>query len=171
MPRKSWVEISTSASTAKPKCYTGILMNEWDIFYLGLAKYVASKSKDPSTQCGAVIVDAKKAVVSLGFNGFPIGVEDSADRYNDRDTKLKIVIHAEANAIVFAKADLSGCKIYTYPFLSCSTCAGLIIQSGIKHIVSPVCPPDKLARWADSFKLSTQLYTEAGVQVELIEFE
>ena len=108
----------------------------WDKRFLELAKLVGSWSKDPSTQVGAVIVDKDKRIVSIGFNGFPKGVEDSEKRLVDREQKYDIIIHAEANALMFAGKSVEGCTLYTWPFQPCSRCAGLIIQSGIKRVVS-----------------------------------
>lgn len=70
-------------------------LNKWDHRFAGLVTLVASWSKDPSSQVGAAIVDAKNRVVSLGFNGFPRAV---ADAPVDRDEKLRRTIHAEENA-------------------------------------------------------------------------
>ncbi len=68
-------------------------MADWNKRFLDLAEHVASWSKDPSTKVGAVVVDEKKRVVSLGYNGFPRGVLDIDSRYNDRDTKHLFVAH------------------------------------------------------------------------------
>jgi deoxycytidylate deaminase len=67
--------------------------------YLALAKEVSTWSKDPSTQVGAVTVGSKKEVLSQGFNGFPRNIKDTDERYNNRETKYKFVVHAEMNAI------------------------------------------------------------------------
>lgn len=104
---------------------------KWDLRYLTLAKLVASWSKDPSTKCGAVIVNPNNEIVSIGFNGFPKSVIDSEERLNNRQTKLQMMVHAERNALIFAKQDLHKCTIYTYPMMACSECAAMIIQAGI----------------------------------------
>lgn len=135
----------------------------WDEWFVGLARYVATASKDPSTQCGAVIVDASRRVVSLGYNGFPRGVDDSQERYADREVKLRMVAHAEANAILFAGRPLSGCTLYTYPFQPCAGCAKLVIQSGIRECVAPVTPADLLERWGVDLSAAWLMFAEAGV--------
>ena len=143
----------------------------WDQRFLSLAKHIASWSKDPSTQCGAVIVKGNrldgggKRIVSVGYNGFPQGVTDTTDRLNSRDVKYKMVLHAEDNAIMFAKEDLSGCTIYTWPIPPCARCAGKIIQSGIHRVVAPEADEDRMSRWGDDFKLADEMYDEAGVDV------
>ena len=120
-------------------------------------------SKDPSTQVGAVIVDGNNRIVSIGFNGFPQGVEDSEERLVDRETKYDIIVHAEANALMFANKSVEGCTLYTWPFPPCSRCAGLIIQSGITRVVSVVHTGE---RWKKNFDLARQLFHEAGIILE-----
>ena len=137
---------------------------KWDKRFLELAKLVGSWSKDPSTQVGAVIVDDHKRIVSIGFNGFPKGVQDSEKKLLDRERKYSIIVHAEANALMFANKSVVGCTIYTYPFQPCSRCAGLIIQAGIKRVVSI---KNSDPRWEKNFNLSRQLFNEAGIILEL----
>lgn len=137
----------------------------WDHRFLELAKLVGSWSKDPSTQVGAVIVDDNKRVVSIGFNGFPKGVKDSEARLVDRDEKYAIIVHAEANALMFANVSVEGCTLYTWPFQPCSRCAGLIIQSGINRVVSVVQNEE---RWKKNFDIAKKLFQEANVSMELI---
>jgi len=140
-------------------------MNKWDERFLKLAREVSTWSKDPSTKVGAVIAEENHRIVSLGFNGFPQGVDDD-DRLNDRVLKYAITVHAEANAILFAKQPLKGCTLYCWPLPSCSDCAGLIIQSGIGRVVAPVTDKEK---WKKSGELSLALFKEAGVDCFLVE--
>lgn len=135
---------------------------KWDLRFIELAKLVGSWSKDPSTKVGAVIVDDYNRIVSVGYNGFPQGIEDN-DRLQDRDTKYKIVVHGEINAILFANKPVEGCTLYTIPFEPCPRCAGLIIQSRIKRIVSP---KNTNSRWENDFKISRLLFAEAGITVD-----
>lgn len=138
----------------------------WDFWLLGLAKYISTASKDPSTKVGAVIVDEDRRIVSLGYNGLPRGVDDSEERLTNRDLKYKLIVHAERNALLFARGSIKGCTIYTYPMMPCAVCASMVIQSGIKKVVAPVSDNP---RWQEDFALSKQLFTEAGVQVNLIQ--
>ena len=113
-------------------------LDKWDNRYLSLAKEVATWSKDPSTQVGAVTVGAKKEVLSQGFNGFPRGIKDTDERYNHRETKYKFVVHAEMNAIynaTYSGTSLDGATLYIYGLPICSECAKGIIQVGIKKVV------------------------------------
>jgi len=134
---------------------------KWDKRFLDLSELVSGWSKDPSTKVGAVVVDGDRRVISLGYNGFPRGVKDD-DRLQDRESKYKIITHAEANALLFASESLKGYTIYTYPFMPCSKCSGLIIQTGIKKVVSFVNSND---RWADDFDIARNMLLEAGVKV------
>ena len=115
-----------------------------------------------------MIADANKRVVSVGYNGFPKGVEDSEERYANRDLKYKIVVHAERNAILFAGRELTGCTLYTWPFMSCSVCAAMVIQSGITRCVAPKIPDSIRERWGDDVELATQLFREANVTLDII---
>lgn len=140
--------------------------DKWDSRFLDLARHVSTWSRDPSTKVGAVIVRPDRTVASLGFNGFPRGVDDAPERYADRETKLRFVCHAEPNAILTAHERLHGCSIYTVPFPPCCECAKLIVQAGIKRVVAPSTPPEIRARWADSLDAADVMFREAGVEVE-----
>jgi len=108
----------------------------FDELYMKMVYLVASKSKDPSTKIGAVIVKDNR-VISTGYNGFPIGVDDEISRYNDRETKYMYIVHAEHNAILAsAKFGIStmGTTLYTNG-LPCNSCMKAVIQSGISEIV------------------------------------
>ena len=139
-------------------------MNKWDMNFLGLAANVATWSLDPSTKVGAVIVDKDNRVVSVGYNGFPKGIKDN-ERLNDRVLKYQMIVHAEANAILFARGSVKGCTIYTFPFMPCSNCASLLIQSGIKKVVSV---PSTEKRWESNFNIAKDMFEEAGVSLEII---
>ncbi len=137
---------------------------KWDKRFLGMAAFVATWSKDPSTQVGAVITDDNNRVISVGYNGFPKGVKDDA-RLADREQKLKIIVHAERNALLFASRDVTGCHLHTYPFMPCFVCAGMIIQAGIKRVVTI---KNNNPRWKEDFKISKGLFDEVGI--DLIEY-
>lgn len=141
-------------------------MTNWDSRFLELAHHVSSWSKDPSTKVGCVLVDDQRRVVGMGYNGFPRGVDDSSERYNDRPTKYLMVQHAEANAVLNAVGKTAGCTAYVthHP---CANCARLLIQAGVKRIVS-IAPEGGIAeRFADSFRAAATMLDESGVEVEL----
>jgi dCMP deaminase len=141
---------------------------KWDCRFLGLAKFVAQWSYDPSTKTGAVIVDPDKRVVSVGYNGFPKGVSDDQERYANRDMKYKLIVHCERNAMLFAGRSMKGCTLYTYPFMSCSPCAAMVIQAGIVRCVAPEAEPEQQERWREDFDLAKLMFNEADVRLDLL---
>lgn len=114
----------------------------WDETFITLAHVVAKRSKDPSTQVGAVIVDRNNRILSLGYNGAPTGFNDDDFPWgktsdNPACNKYMYVVHAEENAILNyrgSRADLEGASIYV-SLSPCNECAKSIIQSGIKHVI------------------------------------
>lgn len=135
--------------------------------FIADAQAAAGKSKDQRTQVGAVIIDDDCALLASGFNGFARGVDDSPERYADRDLKLKLIVHAEANAIAQAArvgARLKGGTLIVTALYPCSNCAKLIIQSGIRRIYAPrQQKPDPL--WDEEKRISTLMFGEAGVEI------
>ncbi len=109
----------------------------WDEYFMGVALLAAMRSKDPSTQVGACIVDNQNVIISTGYNGFPIGCSDddfSWEREGE-DTKYPFVVHAELNAILNAHGkSLENARIFVDLF-PCNECAKAIIQSGIKEVI------------------------------------
>ena len=142
------------------------LRPSWDEWFMGLAEYISTRSKDPSTKCGAVIVRPNNTIASVGYNGFPRAIEDKSHLLADRDAKYARVVHAEMNAILTASEDLEGYTLYVWPFLTCERCAVHVIQTGIRRVVAPL--EDSNPRWADSFKLARDLYFEAGVTLTIL---
>ena len=142
---------------------------EWQRRFFDMAHLVASWSKDPSSKIGAVIVDPQKRVISTGYNGLPVGVEDSKERLGDRETKYKMILHAEENAIMFAKQNLNGCSIYVTKMPPCAHCAALIIQSGIKFVYAPEAEIPE--RWKESTELTSQMFSEAGVCLRFVKLD
>ena len=135
---------------------------KWDARFMDLAETVAQWSKDPSTKVGCVLANEQRQVVGLGFNGFPRGVNDFPDRYLDRPTKYLMVQHAEANAVLQAAAPVKGATAYVthHP---CSSCMGVLIQAGIKRVVTT--KPGALLgqRFLESFHAAYVMAVEAGV--------
>ena len=132
----------------------------WNNLWMNMAFLVAERSKDPNTQCGAVIVSPDNRQVSIGYNGFPKKIEDTELRWQ-RPTKYDLVIHAERNAILNSKKDLSGWTLYV-TMVPCHLCSLDIIQSGIKKIIYANEPPNPLAY---KYELSISNFREAGVEV------
>ena len=111
---------------------------EWETYFMGLALLSSQRSKDPNTQVGACIVSEDNKILSMGYNGFPIGCSDDEfpwEREGDEiDLKYMYVCHSELNAILNSKCDLKGATIYVTLF-PCNECTKAIIQSGIKKVI------------------------------------
>ena len=133
----------------------------WDEYFMGVALLAAQRSKDPSTQVGACIVNEENRILSTGYNGFPYGCSDDSfpwDREGD-ETKYPFVVHAELNAILNAGGrSLEGARIYVALF-PCCECAKAIIQAGIKEVVYL---SDKYAD-TPSTRASKRMLSSAGV--------
>jgi dCMP deaminase len=140
--------------------------SKWVARFTNLAEEISTWSKDSSSQVGAVIVRPDRTIASIGFNGFPRGVEDSPERIANRDIKLLYTIHAEMNAILSAKEPLNGYSLFVWPFQPCAHCAASIIQAGIRDVYCPFnAHLDSYERWKDSFQAALQMFDEAEVRV------
>lgn len=150
------------------------MSEKWDRHFLQLCIDHARMSKDPSTRVGAVIVGPDREIRSAGFNGFPRGIADTAERLNDRDAKLKLVVHGEMNAILAAARvgiPVKGCTLYlaatdvsglVWGGPPCTRCVVEMIQAGIVEIVSY---PKKAipSKWHSDLEFAAALLTEAGI--------
>ena len=111
----------------------------WDEYFMGVALLAAQRSKDPSTQVGACIVDENNRILSTGYNGFPKGCSDDDFPWNRDEslgeTKYQFVVHAELNAILNTRGkSLVGSRVYVGLF-PCNECAKSIIQAGIREVI------------------------------------
>ena len=137
----------------------------WDEYFMAIAKLSAMRSKDPSTQVGACIVDKNNRILSIGYNGAPNVYNDDIfpwDREgNELETKYPYVVHAERNAILNyrgSRKDFEGAKIYVDLF-PCNECAKEIIQAGISEVIYL---SDKYAN-TNSVIASKRLFDACGV--------
>lgn len=135
----------------------------WDECFMRMAHVIAARSKDPSSQVGAVLVTPENIVAGLGYNGWPRGIDTDAlpwEREGDfENTKYAYVCHAEENAIYNANAQTKDCKIYCVLF-PCNECAKTLIQNGIKEVVYE---SDKYAD-TPAVRASKKLFELAGVK-------
>jgi dCMP deaminase len=151
-------------------------INSWDRRFLAVAMQVSHWSKDPSSKMGAVIANADQRLVALGYNGFPMQVEDCQSRQYNKKVKYEIVVHAEVNAVLIAGSAAVGGTVYLYgPRPICARCAGILIQAGIKRAVAirpPICDETRASddalqmNWAESGRLALQMFNEAAVEFE-----
>ena len=142
----------------------------WDEYFMGIALLTAMRSKDPSSQVGACIVSPENKILSLGYNGMPMGCDDDAMPWEREGeplhTKYMYVCHAELNAILNCNnaSLLKGSTLYVALF-PCNECAKAVIQSGIKKIVYL---SDKY-KDTDATKASKRMLDAAGVEYSHLE--
>lgn len=150
---------------------------KWDEYFMGIALLSTQRSKDPSTSVGACIVSEDNKILSVGYNGMPIGCSDDDfpwDRVGDNlDTKYFYVCHAELNAILnYTGAHMKGAKVYTTLF-PCNECTKAIIQKGIKEIIylsDKYADTDSVIaakRMLDSSDVKYRQYTQIGLDIKL----
>lgn len=141
----------------------------WDEYFMGIAKLSGNRSKDPSSQVGSCIIDKNNRIVSIGYNGFPNGIDDDIFPWEREgsflETKYAYVCHSELNAILNSKSyNFNGCCIYVTLF-PCNECAKIIIQAGIKKVIYY---EDKYAD-TDIVKASKKMFDSA--KIEYIKYE
>jgi dCMP deaminase len=139
-------------------------IDKWESRFLDLALFVAEWSKDPSTKVGAVLVRPDRTITAFGFNGFPRGVLDHPERYDDRPTKYAMLVHAELNALLSSRESLEGYTIYVTPLPPCSQCAAAIIQRGIRKVVVAM-NKELPTTWAKKWAMFSTMFREAGIAV------
>lgn len=151
----------------KPKARKNYLSCD-DIFMM-IAKVIAQRSKDPSTQTGAVVVDKNNNLAGMGYNDLPRGVKDNLfpwgkdygeNKQNIHNTKYPYIVHAEINAILNAGRPIEEGTMYCLLF-PCSECAKIIIQSGIKKLIYE---DDRYELNRNNFSISKKLFDVAGIK-------
>lgn len=136
--------------------------NKWLNRYVDLAEFVSMWSKDPRTKVGAVLVGRDRRNIAIGYNGFPPGVKDLAERMEDRPTKYFFTQHAERNVLDNAQFDCEGATLYV-TMHPCADCAKSIVS---KRIAAVACPPAPTEEpWAQSAKYARIILEEAGVKI------
>ena len=147
------------------------MSNKWDKRFLEMATLVASWSKDPSTQVGAIAV-RNRTVIAQGYNGFPRGMSDEQFRYEQKPLKYKMIVHAEMN-LIYNAADngvsLRNSTVYVVGLPVCSDCAKGLIQVGVSRVVMPM-REELDDKWAVSCADAQSFFDEAGVKWEWIKF-
>lgn len=124
------------------------------------AKFIGENySKDPRTKVGALILRADGTPVSWGYNGFPRGIVEAPELWENREEKYKRVLHAESNAIDFARESLEDAAIFCSLF-PCSNCAARIVQAGIKTVVFEGEPREDLGA-----KIAFEMFRQANIVV------
>lgn len=133
--------------------------------FMALAQTIATFSKDPSTKVGAVCIDKDQNILSMGFNGFARGVNDTEERLCNRDTKLRLTVHSELNCLLAAARTgrrLDGATMIVSSLFPCESCASAIVQAGICRVIAPRISNE---RWMESNLMAKVIFNEAGVEV------
>jgi len=144
-------------------------VHKWDVRFLDLARNVSHWSKDPSTQTGAVLVRPDRTVASIGFNGFPRGMQDMKVFYDNREAKYRRIVHCEMNAILSCRdQNLSGFTLYIWPFGPCERCSTSIIQSGITRVVFPHTRDNAATK--ENIRRGVSYLVECGIQAHIYNF-
>ena len=142
---------------------------DWIEYFLGVAEQVKLKSKDESTQIGAVIVGKDKEILSTGYNSFPRGLNDNLKERQERPEKYFYFEHAERNAIYNAARvgiPINNSEIYLTSGLPCCDCARGIINSGIKKVhCKKECTTKNKEKWEEQQSKSLVMFQECGVEV------
>lgn len=142
----------------------------WDEFYLDMADVISERSKDRSAKIGALLVK-DNAVISMGYNGFPRGVDDDVESRHERPAKYSYTEHGERNSIYnAARHGIStfGSTMYTQG-VPCADCARAVIQAGCSKLVARWQANETVfPAWVESCAKGREMLEEAGVEVVVI---
>lgn len=150
----------------------------WNEKFMGLAKHIATWSKDESTKVGAVITDNHR-IISVGYNGLPNGAKDDVEARKQRPLKYKWAEHGERNAIYNAArvgTSTEGAIMYVNYF-PCTDCARAIIQSGIKMVIfEKILPIErngnlKDPQWGEDFLVAFKMLKECNIEIAMMDLE
>lgn len=139
---------------------------QWNDYFMGIADLSSQRSKDPKTQVGCCIVNPdKKHILSIGYNGLPLGFDDSEFVWEKSDNfiedKKSYIVHAEANAILNSTTSIEGADVYVTMF-PCNDCAKLLAQSRVGKVIYK----DDRYLYKDEGVVSLKIFEKAGIQVE-----
>ena len=142
-------------------------MNKWDTRFLKLAKEIATWSKDPSTQVGAIAVKDRR-ILATGYNGFPKGIEDKEQTLNNRESKLRLMVHGEMNMIFNAVehgVNLKDSTVYVWGLPVCEDCFKGLIQVGVVRVVMPDIEIHA-KKWKHGCEFGKCKMKDVGIQVD-----
>ena len=146
--------------------------SKWEYRFMNLAKEFSTWSKDPSSQLGCVAVSPDRRILSQGYNGFPRGMSDAEELYDNRETKYKYIVHAEQNCIY--NASLQGISLrdsilFIYGLPLCHECAKGVIQAGIKEVIMGFeATSERVEVWKESFKTTSLMLFSCNVDWKVI---
>ena len=140
---------------------------KWDGRFTAMAHLVASWSKDPGRRVGAVVVAPDMRAMSIGYNGFPRGLDDSPVRLGDNHARLILSVHAESNAMSQATFPLVGAALYV-TYFPCHECVKVMVQRGVARLVTYDFPRDIESKWMISWEWAEAIADEAGIALVLL---
>lgn len=144
------------------------MTKSWDDYFSEMAALASTRSKDQSTNIGAIIVGPDNEIRSSGYNSFPRGLNDFCSDRHERPEKYFWFEHAERNAIYNAArhgCSLKNCRIYLNCYVPCADCARGIIQVGIKEVILAPGHVSSQSKWVDQALRSLKMFKESGVVV------
>ena len=142
------------------------MKDKWDLRFKNIALEIGEWSKDPSCKVGCIAVRDRR-VIATGYNGFPVGISDDKEDYDNREIKYDRIVHAEKNMIYNAcrhGVSLVGATVYVSGLPVCGECSKGLVQCGIKRIVMPSIESSN-SRWKESGTRGKELMIEAGIEV------
>ncbi len=157
-------------NTMSEKTFT--FKEDWNIFFMQKAQLMSTRSKDPSTKVGCLIVSPDRVILSAGYNGFPRGIKDTPERLNDRDLKYPRVVHSETNAIINAVRNgtiiRDAIVFVTQP--PCPECTKMLVNTEIRELLHMDLDENKkdLPGWREKLHISFDMLDEAGIPHKII---
>jgi dCMP deaminase len=145
---------------------------DWDRYYLEICRVVATRSKDPNTQIGCVIVGPAREIRSTGYNSFPRGIRDDVAERLQRPAKYLWIEHAERNAICNAAragTATENCTLYV-EIMPCMDCARAVVQAGIREVVVSAERMEQYSSdyYNEHFGMVEILLGEAGIKIRRV---
>jgi len=137
-------------------------LTKWDKRFMDLAHNIAQWSRDPKRKVGCVIAHPNRRQLATGYNGFPVGIADTDARLGETEVKNSITVHAELNAILNCRIDVSGWSVYV-TFAPCIDCCKAMIQAGIHSVICPNLEDN--SSWCESQRFGMNLLHESGINV------
>lgn len=143
----------------------------WDEYFMLQAMIAAFKSKDPATKVGSVFVDKNNHQITMGYNGFVAGIDESKVPWGKDPSaplefqKYGYVVHSEANAILHSSRSLEGSRAYVTLF-PCNECAKLIASSKVKEVIYL---SDK-HHSTESNRIAKRIFELSGVSYRKLDF-
>ena len=149
-------------------------LSSWDKYFIFLAHTISLKSKDPNTQCGHIIVNAEKSIISTGYNSYARGLNDDLLERKERPEKYYWIEHSERNSIYNAARHgirLDGCTMYGTTPIPCCACARAIINAGIKTIYVKAQDEESWRDWKPEMERSRIMLEECEVEIYVYEYD